>query len=230
MKSRVKGVLATVCLAASLTAVASEIGDSVLLWMADTRDVATDCGRTMTVGDLLSRGLSDSSANGKQVNAARVRVYQGTTALTDGSGDGVFLDLYEQDSNGNWFLPTDPDDRANLLSFDDGVHEPASGDKPAGTYVGPSWADFGQYADETYSFAIELGFLTDNGDWFTMATGEIVGYDNLEAFRTADRVEDPRYVPWRSTYSVPEPSCGLLMLVGGALLALKRRKAVSVGV
>lgn len=229
MKSRLKVLGAAVCLSACLTVAASDVGDAVLLWMADTRDVATDCKRTMTVGDLISRGFSDSSANGQHVNGARVRVYQGTTALTDSSGDGIFLDLYEQDSNGNWFLPSDPDDRASLLSFAEGQYEPATVDKPAGTYVGPSWADFGQYASETYSFAIELGFLTDDGDWFAMAVGEIVGYDNLKAFRTTDLVADPWYTPWHSSYSVPEPSCGLLMLVGGALLALKRRKAVSVG-
>ena len=224
MKKQMKSLCLVSCLMIGSTLSASDIGDSVLLWMADTQNTAYDNGVQMTVGDLVSRGLSDDRANGQHVNAARVRVFQGTTALTDQAGMGVYLDLYEQDGAGKWILPTDPSERTSLLSFDFGqtYQNPA----PGGTYVGPSWADFGQYADASYSFAIELGFLTGDGDWFTMAYGQIVGYEGLKRFRTSDIVEDPRYTPWSSTYSVPEPSSGLLALMGLAVFALKRQKNV----
>lgn len=212
MKTSLKKVLSVLCVGAAFAAAASDVGDSLLLWMVDTRDVVNDNRTMTTVGDLKSRGLSDSSANGQNVNAARVRVFQNGNAL-----ENTWLNLYYQDGN-EWKLGEGMHD----LSFDEGqtYTEPA----PGGTYVGPSWADFGQYADSNYSFAIELGFLNDDCEWFTMAYGEIVGYDNLDKFHTIDSVGDPRYAAWTSTYTVPEPSSGLLLLMGSALLALKRRK------
>lgn len=209
MKTSLKKVLSVLCVGAAFAAAASDVGDSVLLWMVDTSDVVDDNGTSTTVGEFKSRGNPKPGDNDQNVNAARVRVFENGAAL-----ENAWLDLYFQDfeDRGKWKV-----DGTHDLWFEEGQ-----------SYVGPSWADFGVYADSRYSFAIELGFLNGDDEWISMAYGEIVGYDKLDKFHTTDIVADPTYTPWTSAYSahsVPEPSSGLLILMGSALLALKRRKS-----
>lgn len=219
MKTSLKKVFSVLCVGAAFAAAASttpsSTGDSVLLWMVSSQDVVNDNGTLTNVGGLTSRNLPVSSGNPQHVNAARVRV------IGNGVGDNVFLDLYHQNDDDQWELDYTVGDqtyRSQILSFE---NAPSSSD---GSYVGPSWADFGAYASADYSFAIELGFLTEDGRWFTMATGAQTGWEALAKFRSSDIVAEPPFGPWSSSYSVPEPSSGLLLLMGGALLALKRRR------
>ena len=79
MKTSLKKVFSVLCVGVAFAAAASETppsqtGDSVLLWMVDTQNTVNDNGRSTTVGDLTSRGLSDPEVNNQHVNAARVRV------------------------------------------------------------------------------------------------------------------------------------------------------------
>ena len=92
----------------------------------------------------------------------------------------------------------------------------------------PVWA----YADvsgmESYSFAVELGNW-ENGEWVkTLVDSEPVPYDNLQAhikeWDGIDPIDSFAWIP--SAYSVPEPSSGLLVLLGGAFMALRRRRNV----
>ncbi len=93
------------------------------------------------------------------------------------------------------------------------------------------WADISDYASG--SFVIELGNYED-GKWTVLAVSESVSYGDLASARAiadTDVGVDPNVmVPWNpKTYVVPEPSSGLMLVVGAALLALRRKREVSHG-
>ena len=88
------------------------------------------------------------------------------------------------------------------------------------------------YASAEYSFAIELGSY-DSGEWTTLATSASLTYQQLQ---TGDGVNGSYLTTYDATlpmpqgiwaptsYNVPEPSSGLLILIGASLLALRRRR------
>ena len=89
------------------------------------------------------------------------------------------------------------------------------------------------YASAEYSFTIELGSY-DTGEWTTLATSASLTYQQLQ---TGDGVNGsyittydgtlptPQGIWAPTSYNVPEPSSGLLMLIGASLLALRRGRA-----
>ena len=82
------------------------------------------------------------------------------------------------------------------------------------------------YTSAEYSFAVELGNYA-NGEWVkTLAATAALPYASASShIGTWSGIEAELASPWKpSGYSVPEPSSGLLMLIGGALLALRRRR------
>jgi len=90
---------------------------------------------------------------------------------------------------------------------------------------GPGYATIGTY-DAATTFMIEIGNLTGN-DWLALAHSEILTYAQLDArnFISYDELDPPEYIAWTGgTYAVPEPSGALLLLLGGALMALRRRR------
>ena len=99
----------------------------------------------------------------------------------------------------------------------------------AGTFVPvEAWADLSAYSGAAYSFSVELGNIA-NGEWVkTLVSSAPVYYDWLKSNKhigSWDDINADLTKPWKpSSYSVPEPSSGLLMLIGGVLLALRRRK------
>ena len=98
-------------------------------------------------------------------------------------------------------------------------------------YVPTIWqADITDFAGDSpeYAFVIELGNY-ENGNWSTLAVSETVSYNDLvtsEAIAQSNGAYKPNYAkPWVATsYVVPEPTSGMLVLVGAALLALRRRR------
>ena len=185
----------------TLSAVQAAETDGLLLWMVfDDYDApqVDDCGVYKYIDELVSR-----SPDGYKVNGARLRV-AGTDTYLGISEDGAGAKPYA-----NGLLTIAPDPETGYF-----------------TKAGPVWTDLGAYATTEYSFLVELGNWTEDGEWIVMAASAAASYEALRAggWTTDSAHEYPRQGPWAPTYAVPEPTSGLLMLIGAAFLALRRRR------
>ena len=121
----------------------------------------------------------------------------------DGSGNKVYLN----DSNGN-------------------AWQAANADKVTTETIASIWSD--TYATG-YTFYIEL-MNYDNGNWYTAGTidnnGSNYSYNDIKAniFSSSSMSMNLATPLTSGSAHIPEPTSGLLMLVGGALLALRRRR------
>lgn len=85
----------------------------------------------------------------------------------------------------------------------------------------------GSYAGSAYSYVLELGNWS-NGTWTGTKMEATATYDYLKAQQHIAQWENdsPSYAAaWKPTEftAVPEPTSGLLLILGGAILALRRR-------
>ena len=92
-----------------------------------------------------------------------------------------------------------------------------------------SYADLGEYANSAYSFAVEL-YAFEGGAPSLVGVSDYVRYDQMmKQFHVYSDMSlsgiDP-YV-YRTFQSVPEPTGGLLVLMGLGALALRRKRAVA---
>ena len=201
--------LAAVLLATSLLLA----DEQVLYWMVDDTAVVTmGDGTTPNMSTFLPAETEDTWS------AARIRVTGGNIA----DGESVFLDLY--------------DSQGNVMAGDLGI---AFGENAgywgAGVPVG-NQSPIGDYAAGTpeYNFIVEIGNVawdesSGTASWVeTIAKSDSVSYTWLyeanHIAATFDLNPPPGMVWTPTTFTeVPEPSSGLLLLIGGALLALRRR-------
>lgn len=100
----------------------------------------------------------------------------------------------------------------------DGYYEAVGGK------VAPTLSDLGAYGSTGHSFYVELY----NASLDSVYKGSAVSYDQLVAsgYISTTGVAMPNYTATTgfNGASVPEPTGGMLLLVGGALLALRRRR------
>ena len=128
----------------ALSAVQAAETDGLLLWMVfDDYDApqVDDCGVYKYIDELVSR-----SPDGYKVNGARLRV-AGTDTYLGISEDGAGAKPYA-----NGLLTIAPDPETGYF-----------------TKAGPVWTDLGAYATTEYSFLVELGNWTEDGEWIVMA-------------------------------------------------------------
>ena len=192
-----------------LTAGVASAGDDVLYWMIDnTAKVEQADGTKVDISDFLSPAGEGSAF------AARIRVTGGDIQ----DGQDVFLDLY---------IPgygLDVGGGEYGVEFSEvggywGAGVPTGNQSPSGDYSAGS---------PEYSFIVELGNIDSSDNWTTVATSASATYSSLGAYihQTFDMNPSSMAV-WTPTYfstPVPEPSSGLLMTIGVALLALRRKR------
>jgi hypothetical protein len=151
-----------------------------------------------------------TDSSGTTMTAGELNVSDARVRWQNGSDSG-YLTLYGLDSYGKVFE----------LEGAGGVEVPAM--------------FFGNLSDlagdlTAYSFVLELGNY-QGGSWVhTSMESEVASYNDLKKqMHITDWHETtPSYgTPWQPTTGytvVPEPSSGLMLLVGGAFLMLRRRK------
>lgn len=187
--------------------------ESLILWMVESTTAITlgDGSTSILLPDLLERQGYSSYADsfGARVHA--------TGMVSDQAVDGYLCFIPESfvDGTGN----TVPNDTVWL----------PNGDSPPQWTTGKQYAGVSAYAgaDASVSFMIELGFWNEKDDWVVLAVSQAAGYNELkEKWHVSPGVTtDPRYVAWTGgAFVVPEPSSGLLLLVGAGLLSLRRRR------
>lgn len=210
---------AAACMAAAVLAAAQcarAAESDVLYWMVGEGATVEDAeGTVSSVQDFFA---TFGPANADSSYAARVRVTGG-----DISSD-TFLDIYMPDGSGSF----------EMWSGDLGVDfgDSGSGYWGAGVPVG-NQSPSGDYSAGTpeYAFIVELGNIAwdqdDNGSWTTLATSAPAKYSELGAYiaKTFD-MSPPTAQIWQPMHftAVPEPSGGLMALLGMAMLALRRRR------
>jgi hypothetical protein len=170
---------------------------------------AADGGEVLwwMIGDNYS-SIEGTATDGSTMTAEQLGVTDARVRWQDGSGNKGYLTLYGLDADGN----------VHTLDGAAGVGLPAE-----------FFGDLGSLSGESYSFVLELGNYNE-GSWVhTSMESEAVKYETLVANKHISewRETTPTYgTPWKPTsFSVvPEPSSGLMLLVGGAFLMLRRRR------
>lgn len=202
MKVKLKATLSVVLIAACALLQAAE--ESVLWWMFDeTTDIYDVSGATSCkINELVGRG----DAEGQRVNGIRVAAYNGDALLG-------YLALADAESTDMAYYPMPTTDfDAGMVSWN----------------AGPTYARLAPYAsDPSTTFMIELGnwdaTRAPGDEWLVLAHSNAATREYLRAFIDVSDFEMHTTLEWTGgVYSVPEPSGGLLLLLGGALLSLRR--------
>ena len=199
--------LALLVLTAGVVSAAGE--NDVLYWMVDSSATVEKDGVTTSVSSFFDNYAAPEGS----AFAARVRVTGGDIQ----DGQDVFLDLY---------IPgygLDVGGGEYGVEFGDG-----SGYWGAGVPTG-NQSPSGDYSVGTpeYSFIVELGNIDSSDNWTTVATSASASYSSLGDYihQTFD-VNPGQIAVWTPSHftAVPEPTSGLLTLIGFAFLALRRKR------
>lgn len=188
-----------------LTVRVASAEEGVLYWMVGS-DATVSGGGPDSQGIKAYLKIYEAATEGSW-SAARVRVIGGESDM--------FLDLYDGDggtTSGEYGVEFDTFEGVWGAGVPDGVQASISSGTPE------------------YSFIIELGNVTDADGWTTVAQGtSTMTYTQLVDagyIHPSFDIKPPESAIWTpgSFQAVPEPSGGLLTLMGVALLALRRRR------
>ena len=151
--------------------------------------------------------ITGTTEDGKTMTAAQLGVTDARIGYEDASGNRTYLTLYGIDDEGT----------VHVLVGAAGVGLPAE-----------YFADLSGISDLGYSFVLELGHW-ENNQWINTSMEASATYQELVAGKHISNWDNtaPTYgTPWTpSNFSVvPEPSSGLMVLVGTALLMLRRKR------
>ena len=171
---------------------------------------AADGGEVLwwMIGDNYS-SIEGTATDGTTMTAGELKVTDVRVRYEGTDGSKGYLKLYGLDEGGN------------VYSLDGvaGVGLPAE-----------YFADLSGLSGTSYSFVLELGNWKE-GSWVhTSMESQAASYESLVANKHISQWHEttPTYgTPWNPTTGytvVPEPSSGLMLLVGGAFLMLRRRR------
>ena len=195
--------------AALLTVGVASAEEDVLYWMIDSSATVEKDGVTSSVSSF----FDNYGAPANSAFAARVRVTGGNIQ----EGQYVFLDLYIpgyglDEGGGAWGV------EFSTAGGYWGAGVPTGNQSPSGNYSAGT---------PEFSFIVELGNSDSSDNWTTVATSAATAYSDLGDYihQTFD-INPGQLAVWTPTQftAVPEPSGGLLTLMGVALLALRRRR------
>ena len=195
--------------AALLTVGVASAEEDVLYWMIDSSATVEKDGVTSSVSSF----FDNYGAPANSAFAARVRVTGGNIQ----EGQDVFLDLYIpgyglDEGGGAWGV------EFSTAGGYWGAGVPTGNQSPSGNYSAGT---------PEFSFIVELGNIDSSDNWTTVATSAATAYSDLGDYihQTFD-INPGQLAVWTPTQftAVPEPSGGLLTLMGVALLALRRRR------
>ena len=172
-----------------------------VLWFSVLDDAELADGDGTSAGTVASY----TSDGGESVNAARIRV------TGDGVADDTFLPIYyEGDTAGSWVL----DYTVNYTGVAPGSDS---------TQWQPAY--LGDYASSDYTFALEIGAYDFDSGEFTKLAAANADFATLLSGGNISQggISTQSQTPWSpSSFTIPEPSTGLLALTG--ILALFKRK------
>ena len=199
--------------AALLTVGVASAEEDVLYWMIDSSATVEKDGVTSSVSSF----FDNYGAPANSAFAARVRVTGGNIQ----EGQDVFLDLYIpgyglDEGGGAWGV------EFSTVGGYWGAGVPTGNQSPSGNYSAGT---------PEFSFIVELGNIDSSDNWTTVATSAATAYSDLGDYihQTFD-INPGQIAVWTPAQftAVPEPSGGLLTLMGVALLALRRKRLVEV--
>ena len=142
-----------------------------------------------------------------------------------GKGDFSLANLWASDSNGNSSMIA--------MALAEGVN---GSTVLTGTTTGgsPVQTDLSGYEGDGYTYAVELLAYADANGTQVVRDGWLTSYSYNDlvssGYIVTDDVGVPSYaasagwIPDGEGYAVPEPTSGMLFLIGGALIALRRRR------
>ena len=206
----IKGVSRFAALFAAILAVGVlPAAEEVLYWMVDDNAKVYNHGTSSDITDFITVAPDDSDS----WSAARIRVTGGDIQ----AGQDVFLDLYIPGygldvGGGEYGVEFSEIGGYWGAGVPDGNQSP-SGDYSAGT--------------PEYSFIVELGNIDSSDNWTTVAKSAATAYSSLgDYIHPTFSIDPSSLAAWTPVdfVATPEPSSGLLTLMGIAIVALRRRR------